>query len=536
MNVAVQQRLQRAWQALQGGRVSNAATEARAVAEAEPASFDAWRILGIAEHACGRSDAGNQAFLRALELRPGDAATALDLGTALLRVGASGQALPWLRRAVAGLPADARAAFRLGAAAYAQADLEAAIGGFGAATRLQPDWVEAWSNLAAAYGARQSYPDAIRAARRAAQLRPDDARVHLALAQLHSNLFDPGELRVGLQSAMQALQLEPSLAAGHTIAGVLYRKLGEPQRAEAHATRAVELQPTSAEAVEMLGEQQLLNGRPREAIETFNRAVARGVVTDVLRRQHGIAHLHAGDAEAALSLFEPLLQECPGDQRLVAHAGVALALARGAEVAIERLGLIRHVSRIPLDPPEGFPDSATFHAALADDIRRHSQQRWEPVGLAARSAYLSGDLLADQTAAIAGFERILRHALDAYIAGLQRDAADPFLRSVPDRYRLHVWATRASAQGYIDTHIHEDSWLSGAYYVELPPATSAGDRQGWIEFGRPYGRRDVPDAMIHAKRPVVGHLLVFPSYVFHRTLPYEGEGERISISFDLAAV
>lgn len=50
------------------------------------------------------------------------------------------------------------------------------------ATRLQTDWVEAWSNLAAAYGARQSYPDAHRAARRAAQLRPDDARVHLALA------------------------------------------------------------------------------------------------------------------------------------------------------------------------------------------------------------------------------------------------------------------------------------------------------------------------------------------------------------------
>jgi len=31
-------------------------------------------------------------------------------------------------------------------------------------------------------------------------------------------------------------------------------------------------------------------------------------------------------------------------------------------------------------------------------------------------------------------------------------------------------------------------------------------------------------------------LLLFPSYLFHRTLPYAGSGERISISFDLAAV
>lgn len=59
---------------------------------------------------------------------------------------------------------------------------------------------------------------------------------------------------------MQTLQFEPSLVAGHTIAGVLYRKLGAPQQAEAHATRAVELQPTRAEAVEMRGKQQPLMG------------------------------------------------------------------------------------------------------------------------------------------------------------------------------------------------------------------------------------------------------------------------------------
>jgi len=36
-------------------------------------------------------------------------------------------------------------------------------------------------------------------------------------------------------------------------------------------------------------------------------------------------------------------------------------------------------------------------------------------------------------------------------------------------------------------------------------------------------------------RPEEGVLLLFPSYLFHRTLPFAGEGERISISFDLAA-
>jgi hypothetical protein len=78
--------------------------------------------------------------------------------------------------------------------------------------------------------------------------------------------------------------------------------------------------------------------------------------------------------------------------------------------------------------------------------------------------------------------------------------------------------------------------LSGAYYVELAPVIGAGgDSAGYIEFGRPH--RNLPEAPaedIHLIRPEVGLLILFPSYLYHRSLPFEGAGERISISFDLA--
>jgi hypothetical protein len=34
-------------------------------------------------------------------------------------------------------------------------------------------------------------------------------------------------------------------------------------------------------------------------------------------------------------------------------------------------------------------------------------------------------------------------------------------------------------------------------------------------------------------RPEPGLAVFFPSYVFHSTLPYEGEGERLGIAFDV---
>ena len=262
-----------------------------------------------------------------------------------------------------------------------------------------------------------------------------------------------------------------------------------------------------------------------------------------LVRQHGIALLQDGHADAAQAALAESLRMRPDDQRAIAHLGLALASAGALDAAVDFIGLQRHVRAIALPTPMGFADADSFHAALANDIRHHSRQRWEPAGLAARNAYLGGDLLADRTPAIVGFEQRLREAIDAFLAECREqraagNAQDIFLAGIPDDYRMHVWATQAAQSGYIDTHIHEDSWLSGAYYVELPAAIRADDptHAGWIEFGRPYANLPPwPEGALRRVLPQVGTLLLFPSYLFHRTLRYAGSGERISISFDLAA-
>jgi len=357
---------------------------------------------------------------------------------------------------------------------------------------------------------------------------------------LQSNLFDRASLEEGLQHALRALQLDPSIGEAHRNAAILSRKLGDPTGAESHARRALALAPHDIDTIDTLGEQLQLNRNTHEAVDVYARALAAGVESPVLHRQHGIALLHDGQLEASRNGLRDALRRAPDDQRTIAHLGVAEAQDDAARAA-QWLGLHRHVHAVELPTPEGFGDAQVFHAALADDIRRHSQQRWEPAGLAARNAYLSGDLLADRTPAIVGFEHRLREAINAFLGHCHEAnvSSDVFLRNVPGRYRIHVWATQAAESGFIDTHIHEDSWLSGAYYVELPPAIRADDdtHAGWIEFGRPFASLpQPPDAALRQLCPKVGTLLLFPSYLFHRTLPYTGTGERISISFDLAAV
>lgn len=462
---------------------------------------------------------------------------ALERGTALLQAGDAAGALPLLRAAMQGLPADARAAFRAGTAAFLQRDYRGSAEAFAAATVREPAWVEAWNNLAAAQARIPDHDAALASARRSLALDPQRADSWLGLASLMSNRFDRDAIEEGLRAVALVLRAEPDHAGAHHIAGLLWRKRGDLDRAARHARQAVALAPTDADHVLALGELLLLRKEPGAASGCYRQAAARGVAAPDIARQLGIALLQDGRAAEAAAQLGAALRASPDDQRTIAHLGAALGLS-DPDAAERLLGLRRHIHAVRLPPPPGFSGDPEFRLALAHDIRHHSRQRWEPVGLAARQAYLSGDLLADRTPAIVGMEQRLREAIDGFIARCRHDPGDVFLRAIPSRYRLHVWATQAAQAGHIDTHIHEASWLSGAYYVELPEAIRDEDptHAGWIEFGRPYrALPPVPDAMLRTIRPHEGTLLLFPSYLFHRTLPYRGEGERISVSFDLAA-
>ena len=386
---------------------------------------------------------------------------------------------------------------------------------------------------------------------RDAQRRPAEARALIAraleapgagiaeraaFAAIGSKATEPADLSRALAEALRVLESEPGHVGARDCAAIVLGKLGRRAEAVAMAREALRIDPRHADARFTLARLLEEDGALDEAAAVLDDPAA---PTDLrLARLRGTVRLRLGDPAAAAADFARALDLAPDDQSAIAQRGLALAASGAHASARDWLGAARFIARVRLAVPEPFADAAAFNAALAHDIRHHSRLRFEPVGLAAKGGYLTEDLLADRTPAILGFERSLRAAIDGYVAALPDDPRHPFLRAVPrGAYGLNLWATRVAAQGVIDTHIHEESWLSGAYYVELPPAVRDDDPAGWIEFGRPHrGLPEPPADDIRCFRPEVGSLLLFPSYLYHRTLPYAGAGERISISFDLAPV
>ena len=92
--------------------------------------------------------------------------------------------------------------------------------------------------------------------------------------------------------------------------------------------------------------------------------------------------------------------------------------------------------------------------------------------------------------------------------------------------------------GHLSAHIHEIGWLSGAVYLAMP-TTKVGSNEGAFEYGThgddypilaPKTQQNFPVAHI---MPNVGDIVLFPSSLFHRTIPFSANESRICIAFDL---
>lgn len=364
-----------------------------------------------------------------------------------------------------------------------------------------------------------------------------------AYYNLGNALRDRNDRPGALKAYDRALDLRPDQAGWHNNRAVVLLAAGDPSAAETGFRRALAIEPAYAEAWSNLGNALLKQDRLAEAVAAYRQALAINPDFPGALANLGGALIQAGQTEEALGPLDRLLARDPQQVRAVAYKAIALReLGRHAEAdVLEDVDLL--VGRERPSPPEGFADIAAFNAQLIADIRNHPTltKDWDPYQRAARHGAGGGgsvavDLLAHQTPTIAAFEATIRRAIDGFAARLPDRPGHPFLHKKPRRYDLIAWANILAEEGHQAAHIHNLGWLSGVYYPFIPESVRADDpeRQGWIEFGRP--GYDLPcryEPRVTAIKPENGLILMFPSYFWHRTIPFQGAPERISIAFDV---
>ena len=139
-------------------------------------------------------------------------------------------------------------------------------------------------------------------------------------------------------------------------------------------------------------------------------------------------------------------------------------------------------------------------------------------------------------------EPIIRLAKARWLDAIRRyvDALPPFEQGHPllglQRGELLVegsWSVRLTRQGYNVPHNHPVGWLSTAFYIALPTGAQLGPAPaGHIAFGTPPEELGLDLTAYSTIEPRVGRTAVFPSTMWHRTMPFE-DGERLVMALDI---
>jgi len=175
---------------------------------------------------------------------------------------------------------------------------------------------------------------------------------------------------------------------------------------------------------------------------------------------------------------------------------------------------------------------------LASALRKLHSAKGEYLDQSVRGGtQTDGPLLSSIDPTIRTLRAAIVGAVESHIAQLPPPSGNhPVLAFRRDR-RVRFsgsWSVRLRSGGHHSNHIHPMGWISSALYVSLPEK-SPGDPPdaGWFTLGQPdqlIGTNLQPWRKIE---PKPGTLVLFPSIMWHGTVPFE-QGERLTVAFDVA--
>jgi uncharacterized protein (TIGR02466 family) len=418
---------------------------------------------------------------------------------------------------------------------FARGKLDAALGAYRAIVDRAPEHLEALRGLARVLQRLHDVPGAIAAFRRVLALSGHDweAQNDLGAALMEAGAWD--EAQAAFESARAAAPDEPMLAVN---LGTLAVRRGSARDAVAVLSECIARHPDYAPAQAGLGFALRELGRYGDASAALERALCAAPHDATVACGLSRVLLEAGRASEASVVARAYLRLRPG------HAGALAAetLARSAlgdSASVERLlDYERLLARVELAPPEGYPDVSTFNRELAAHVTSHHTLVRSPASHATKDGLHSGSLLVSPRGPVAALERALHAAVAAYLRALPEAPDHPFSTSRPRAAFFNVWGVVLERGGHQTPHIHPSAWLSGVYYPEVPDAISGGEGlEGVLEFGgvdRPFPGPLAERTL--SVRPHAGLLVLFPSYFYHRTIPFEAGGTRVSVAFDVVRV
>lgn len=514
---------------LSAGDQPGAERELRATLSLDPSHANA--AIRLASLLTPRREAEEAAAILAPFVNGASADLALltAYALALKTLGRADEAMHYYERAVAAAPTSGLAEHNLAGALGDAQRLTESVAATRRAFAKGLDAPETWlvqgrslQGLGDLDGAEAAYREALRR-------RPIYAEAHTELAQLIWMRTE--DLRLAsqmLDTALAGRESDPQLS-------VAKARLLEYAGDEAAALAALNdaLARFTPDANVLVAASHLAAGQdPTLALHYAEQAVTAAPHNWAAKTALCQANLGLGRAKIAANLAEALCRDWPLDQFPVALLGTAWRMS-GDPRYRDLYNYDRLVLRQTVDTPPGWTTLQDYLRDLAGRLRDLQTLRAHPIGQSLRHGSQTGQSLSlSNDPVIKAFFTAIDAPIRNYIAVL-REVDDLLGRRARDGYKIAgAWSAFLRPGGFHVNHLHPQGWISSACHIELPETIEQG-HQGWLQFGEPGLPTNPPLPPEHFVKPVAGTLVLFPSYMWHGTVPFSGQARRLTVAFDV---
>ena len=574
----------------QNGRYDLLENLAKNITQKYPDHQFSWKVLGAMFQQAGRLQESLIANQRAVAISPNDAEAHSNLGTTLHGLGELEEANSCYRKAVAIKPEYAEAHFNLGNSLQELGRLEEAEACYVKAVAIKTEYAEAHFNLGNTLKELGRLEEAEASYIKAIAIKPEYAEVHTNLGNTLKKL---GRLEEAEASYSKAIAIKPEFAEAHSNLGLTLQELGKLEEAEASYSKAIAIKPDYAEARSNLGNMLKELGRLEEAEASYRNAIAikpdlaeahsnLGLTLQELGRLNEAEQCYSKvislkpDYEAAQynlgtwycelgkykqaaevflksknfknsqsyllkcwyflneqSLFYEQLESLTGQgitDALIGSFGCRAEIKFGIEKANSFCSSpLNYVFKTDLSKKYDFEGKFVKPAlSILNDTKAQNRSQ----SLLTNGLQTAGNLFSLENILIDEIKKIIELEIENFRLHF-KDSKEGLIKNWPDAYSLHGWIIRMKNGGALRPHIHENGWISGSIYINVPPKLNINDGNLVVCIE--------DDALLSEsqgnKKNIIdvttGSLCLFPASLLHYTIPFESDEERIVLAFDV---
>ena len=428
------------------------------------------------------------------------------------------------------------------------------------ALKINPNYASAINNLGLIARQEGNLQLAKHLVEKARDLDPTFAPFHINLSTIQRDL---GDLDQALTSTLKSLELNPKNPVALMNLGGIQKDLGNLDHALSSTLESLKLNPDNSDALMNLSGIYIELGHLDKALDVSREALKKGPGTDRASLVLAIRYHEMGlyeEGVRALSGVQSKEGKCLllslylSLDRKTEFNRCAKELSDKGWYNQRSIAAIDHANVIYSQSHQNGLNGDTLDSIINQQIGKHEfpdtllkeillylsettiQPRYQT--LLVNGVQTSGNILDTPKKSFKQLKDLIIKKLEEYNQECNINTDKNFkLHWENHMYTLRSWAIMLERGGNLQSHNHENGWLTGTFYLQMPERTDNSE-EGAIEFSHQGPKYPPRESSFNRKviKPEVRDLNIFSSSLFHRTLPFQSSTKRICIAFDLNRV